>query len=105
MTVMAIGIMPYISAQIILQLLQVAVPRLEKLKREGEAGQKKFEQYTRYGTVGLAAFQGMGLGILMITLSLMERFRSQRTDSFGDRVVAALRREFGGHAVIPAKKK
>ncbi|MBI5154957.1 preprotein translocase subunit SecY [Candidatus Poribacteria bacterium] len=66
MTVMALGIMPYISAQIILQLLMVVWPRLEKIRKEGEAGHRKIEQYTRYGTLGLAAFQAMGLGAFML---------------------------------------
>ncbi|MCB2155404.1 preprotein translocase subunit SecY [bacterium] len=67
MTIMALGIMPYISAQIIIQLLMVVVPRLEKMKKEGEAGTKKIEQYSRYGTVALAGFQSLGLGMLMIS--------------------------------------
>lgn len=66
MALMGLGIMPYISAQIILQLLMVVWPKLEKMKKEGEAGQRKIEQYTRYGTVGLAAFQSLGLGIFML---------------------------------------
>jgi preprotein translocase subunit SecY len=66
MTVLALGIMPYISASIILQLLMVVWPRLEKIAKEGEAGQKKITQYTRYGTVLLAAFQSLGLGMLML---------------------------------------
>lgn len=49
--------MPYISASIIMQLLTVAVPSLESLKKEGEAGRRKITQYTRYGTVGLALFR------------------------------------------------
>jgi len=66
MTVLALGIMPYISASIILQLLMVVWPRLEKIAKEGEAGQKKITQYTRYGSVILAAFQSLGLGMLML---------------------------------------
>lgn len=61
MSVFALGIMPYISASIILQLLTVVVPYLERLSKEGEAGRKKITQYTRYGTVGLSAIQGMGI--------------------------------------------
>ncbi|MBC86432.1 MAG: preprotein translocase subunit SecY, partial [Bdellovibrionaceae bacterium] len=53
-SVMALGIMPYISASIIFQLLQSAVPQLEQLKKEGDAGRKKLNQYTRYATVALA---------------------------------------------------
>lgn len=66
MTVMALGIMPYISASIILQLLMVVWPRLEKIAKEGEAGRKKINQYTRYGTVVLSAFQAMGLAFMII---------------------------------------
>src|SRR5437763_10933237 len=63
MAVFALGIMPYISASIILELLTVVVPYLEKLKKEGEAGRKKINQYTRYGTVLLAAFQAYGIAV------------------------------------------
>jgi len=63
MSVMALGIMPYISASIILELLSVVVPYLEKLKKEGEQGRKKIVQYTRYGTVILSAIQGFGIAI------------------------------------------
>src|SRR3954463_3619318 len=58
--VFALGIMPYITASIILQLLQVVVPSLEKLRKEGEVGQQKITQYTRYLTVGLAFAQSIG---------------------------------------------
>jgi preprotein translocase subunit SecY len=60
-SVFALGIMPYISASIILQLLTVVIPYLERLSKEGEAGRKKITQYTRYGTVGLSGIQGMGI--------------------------------------------
>lgn len=63
MSVVALGIMPYISASIILQLLTVVVPYLEKLKKEGEAGRKKITQYTRYGTVVLSIIQGFGIAV------------------------------------------
>ena len=61
LSVFALGIMPYISASIILQLLTVVIPYLERLSKEGEAGRKKITQYTRYGTVALSAIQGMGI--------------------------------------------
>ncbi|MEK6590812.1 MAG: preprotein translocase subunit SecY [Nitrospinota bacterium] len=61
LTIFALGIMPYISASIILQLLTVVVPTLEKLKKEGEHGQRKITQYTRYGTVVLSCIQGLGI--------------------------------------------
>ncbi|NKC12278.1 MAG: preprotein translocase subunit SecY [Gammaproteobacteria bacterium] len=61
----AIGIMPYISASIIMQLLTVVHPKLEQLKKEGAAGQRKITQYTRYGTVVLATFQALGVAIAL----------------------------------------
>ena len=61
LSVLALGIMPYISASIILQLLTVVVPTLERLSKEGDAGRKKITQYTRYGTVVLSIVQGMGI--------------------------------------------
>ena len=63
--VFALGIMPYITASIILQLLQVVVPSLEKLRKEGEVGQQKITQYTRYLTVGLAFAQSIGFVFVM----------------------------------------
>jgi preprotein translocase subunit SecY len=63
MTVFALGIMPYISASIIIQLLTVVIPHLERLSKEGEAGRRKIVRYTRYGTVGLAAFQSFGISV------------------------------------------
>jgi preprotein translocase subunit SecY len=63
LSVFALGIMPYISASIILQLLTVVVPHLERLKNEGEQGRKKITQYTRYGTVVLSIIQGLGISI------------------------------------------
>ncbi len=63
MSVMALGIMPYISASIILQLMTVVVPYLERLKKEGEQGRKKIVQYTRYGTVLLSVIQGFGISV------------------------------------------
>ena len=59
MSIFALGIMPYISASIIIQLLTIVVPQLEALKKEGEQGQKKITGYTRYGTIGLALFQSL----------------------------------------------
>ena len=63
LTIFALGIMPYISASIILQLLTVVIPTLERLAKEGEAGRKKITQYTRYGTIVLSAIQAMGIAI------------------------------------------
>ncbi len=62
-SIFALGIMPYISASIIMQLMTVASPTLEALKKEGEAGRRKITQYTRYGTFGLALFQSMAIAI------------------------------------------
>lgn len=64
-TVFALGIMPYISASIIMQLLTTVIPSLETLKKEGEAGRRKITQYTRYGTVILAFFQAMGIAVAL----------------------------------------
>src|SRR5689334_13991740 len=63
MAVFALGIMPYISASIIIQLMTTVFPELEALKKEGEAGRKVLNQYTRYGTVALAAIQAFGIAI------------------------------------------
>jgi preprotein translocase subunit SecY len=64
-SIFALGIMPYISASIIMQLLTVVSPQLEALKKEGEAGRRKITQYTRYGTVFLAAFQALGISVAL----------------------------------------
>src|SRR6202008_3601249 len=64
-SVFALGIMPYISASIILQLLTVVWPYLEKLSKEGEVGRRKITQYTRYGTVLLSLIQGTGIAIAL----------------------------------------
>ena len=63
LSVFALGIMPYISASIILQLLTVVIPHLERLSKEGEQGRKKITQYTRYGTVILSIIQGFGISV------------------------------------------
>jgi preprotein translocase subunit SecY len=64
-TVFALGIMPYISASIIMQLMTYVIPSLESLKKEGEAGRRKVTQYTRYGTLGLALFQSLGIAMAL----------------------------------------
>ncbi len=69
LSVFALGIMPYISASIILQLLTVVVPHLEQLKKEGEQGRKKITQYTRYGTVVLSIIQGFGISVGLESMS------------------------------------
>jgi preprotein translocase subunit SecY len=60
-SIFALGIMPYISASIIMQLLAVVIPTVERLQKEGEAGRKKINQYTRYGTIALSIIQGFGV--------------------------------------------
>ena len=65
MSIFALGVMPYISASIIMQLMTVAVPTLEQIKKEGEAGRRKITQYTRYFTVVLATFQSIGISIAL----------------------------------------
>ena len=64
-TVFALGIMPYISASIIMQLMTYVVPSLEAIKKEGEAGRRKITQYTRYGTLFLAIFQSLGIALAL----------------------------------------
>ena len=64
-TIFALGIMPYISASIIMQLLTYVVPAFEQIKKEGEAGRRKITQYTRYGTLGLALFQSLGIAVAL----------------------------------------
>jgi len=64
-TVFALGIMPYISASIIMQLMGYVLPAFEQLKKEGEAGRRKITQYTRYGTLGLALFQSLGIAVAL----------------------------------------
>ena len=61
----ALGIMPYISASIIMQLMTVVIPKFEQIKKEGESGRRKISQYTRYGTVVLATFQAIGISIAL----------------------------------------
>ena len=64
-SLMALGIMPYISASIIMQLMTAVIPTLEQLKKEGESGRRKITQYTRYGTVVLATFQAIGISVAL----------------------------------------
>jgi preprotein translocase subunit SecY len=72
LTIFALGIMPYITASIILQLLVVVIPRLETLKKEGQAGQAKITQYTRYLTLGLAILQATGIAALARSGNLLQ---------------------------------
>ena len=70
MSILALGVMPYISASIIMQLMSATVPALEQLKKEGENGRRQINQYTRYLTVALALFQGIGLAVSFATQGL-----------------------------------
>jgi len=65
LSVFALGIMPYISASIIMELLKVVIPAIDRLYKEGEAGTKKIKQYTRYGTLVIAAIQGLGISFAL----------------------------------------
>jgi preprotein translocase subunit SecY len=65
LSLFALGIMPYISASIIMQLMTVVIPTMEQLKKEGESGRKRISQYTRYGTVVLATFQAIGISLAL----------------------------------------
>lgn len=67
LTVFALGVMPYISASIIMQLLTAVSPKLEQLKKEGESGRRKINQYTRYGTLVLSFFQALGISKWLAT--------------------------------------
>jgi preprotein translocase subunit SecY len=66
MTIFALGIMPFISAQIIIQMLKIVWPKLEKISKEGEIGRRRIERYTRYGAIGLTAFQAFGLSFFLL---------------------------------------
>ncbi|OQW65997.1 MAG: preprotein translocase subunit SecY [Proteobacteria bacterium ST_bin11] len=65
LSLFALGIMPYISASIIMQLMTIVIPAMEQLKKEGESGRRKISQYTRYGTVVLAMFQSIGISVAL----------------------------------------
>jgi preprotein translocase subunit SecY len=67
MTVLSLGIMPYISSSIIMQLLTAVIPSLEKISKEGQAGYKKINQYTRYGTMGLGIIQSCFLSVFVVS--------------------------------------
>jgi preprotein translocase subunit SecY len=70
-TVFALGLMPYISASIIVQLLSSIVPSLEQLKKEGDSGRRKISQYTRYATIGLSSFQAIGIARYLIAQGIV----------------------------------
>ena len=83
MTIFALGIMPYISASIILQLLQVVWPYLERLSKEGELGRKKITQYTRYGTIAICLIQSFGISIFLQGLRSPSNARIVPNPGFG----------------------
>src|SRR5881397_2553972 len=74
LTIFALGIMPYITASIILQLLTVVWPYLEKLSKEGELGRRKITQYTRYGTVMLSIVQSLGIAVYLERMTINQQF-------------------------------
>jgi len=94
LTVFALGIMPYISASIILQLLTVVIPALEKMQKEGEVGRRKITQYTRYATVGLSFFQAFAISAALEAQPGSARlpFRAQRAEGVEGAPGFALRR-------------
>jgi len=89
-SVFALGIMPYISASIIIQLLTVVIPYLERLSKEGDAGRKKITQYTRYGTVGLSIIQGMGIAFGLENMKSPIGDLVVPTPGWGFRIMAVL---------------
>ncbi|MCU0242802.1 MAG: preprotein translocase subunit SecY, partial [Vicinamibacteria bacterium] len=89
-TVFALGIMPYISASIILQLLTVVWPYLERLSKEGELGRRKITQYTRYGTVVLSIVQSLGIAIYLERLTVSHTFRIVESPGWGFRILTVL---------------
>jgi preprotein translocase subunit SecY len=89
-TIFALGIMPYISASIILQLLTVVVPTLERLSKEGELGRRKITQYTRYGTIALSIVQSLGIAVYLERLTLSGDFSIVETPGWGFRLMCVL---------------
>jgi preprotein translocase subunit SecY len=89
-TIFALGIMPYISASIILQLLTVVWPYLEKLSKEGELGRRKITQYTRYGTVLLSIVQSFTIAVYLERLTLANQFKIVDAPGWGFRLMTVL---------------
>ncbi len=90
LSVFALGIMPYISASIILQLLTVVIPHLERLSKEGEQGRKKITQYTRYGTVILSIIQGFGISIGLESMSSPDGAQVVLLPGWGFRIMTVI---------------
>src|SRR5206468_2352948 len=89
-TIFALGIMPYISASIILQLLTVVWPYLERLSKEGELGRRKITQYTRYGTILLAVVQSLGIAVFLERNSTPSGFHLVMNAGWGFRLMTVL---------------
>jgi preprotein translocase subunit SecY len=89
-TVFALGIMPYISASIILQLLTVVWPYLEKLSKEGELGRRKITQYTRYGTVVLSIVQSLGIAVYLEKMTVGQQFQIVESPGIGFKLMTVL---------------
>ena len=89
-TIFALGIMPYISSSIILQLLTVVWPYLERISKEGELGRRKITQFTRYGTVLLAMVQSFGIALWLERTTLAQTFKIVESPGWGFRLFAAL---------------
>jgi preprotein translocase subunit SecY len=89
-TIFALGIMPYISASIILQLLTVVWPYLEKLSKEGELGRRKITQYTRYGTVLLSVVQSLGIAAYLEKMTLSNEFKIVEAPGWGFKLMTVL---------------
>jgi preprotein translocase subunit SecY len=89
-TVFALGIMPYISASIILQLLTVVWPYLEKLSKEGELGRRKITQYTRYGTVALSIVQSLGIAVYLERMTVAGNFQIVETPGWAFKAMTVL---------------
>src|SRR5438067_6261891 len=89
-TIFALGIMPYISASIILQLLTVVWPYLERLSKEGELGRRKITQYTRYGTVALCLVQALGIAVFLERNTSPSGFHLVMSPGWGFRLMTVL---------------
>ena len=89
-TIFALGIMPYISASIILQLLTVVWPFLEKLSKEGELGRRKITQYTRYGTVLLSVIQSFGIAVYLERMTLSNQFKIVENPGWSFKIMTVL---------------
>src|SRR6476659_4501100 len=90
MTIFALGIMPYISSSIILQLLTVVWPYLERLSKEGELGRRKITQYTRYGTIVLSVVQSLGIAFFLERTTEIAGFHLVTNAGWGFRLLTIL---------------